>query len=350
MGRPARIAALTWLLLFQPAVSAAQTPSALIDRGIRAYNDLDFSSTAGLMRSALVIGRDSLPVPVRVRALTYLGAAEVLNDALDSAEAAFQRLILLDPTAIIDELLFPPEITSVFRRVKERTKVVRLELPDSVELQVAGDRLTGWAFASSVHPIEASVRSADGRTVRILYRGLIGDSLPIAWDGRDASNVPVSTGSYMIAVESRDLAQRALRVTQVPMDISLMRPESLPPLMPPDSLLLPERSAAGPGLEAAIGGLMAGTAVVVLPRLLAPDAGVGGARFAVAGAVSLSGIGAFLAHRPGQPLSANIAHNDTVRLAWERRRRAMGAGTLEDGIARMAIRFGPAVTIDLQAR
>jgi hypothetical protein len=90
------------------------------------------------------------------------------------------------------------------------------------------------------------------------------------------------------------------------------------PLPPPpaDSLFRPERAAQGPALGALATGALVSGAVLVLPSVTAGGAQPSGARFVVAGAVSVSGIAAFLLHRSSRPIPENVRANRALRDAW----------------------------------
>jgi len=110
------------LLAALPAALPAQAGSArdALKHAILAYQNLDFDLAATLLRRAVA---GTLSDSERVEALTYLGAAEHFRARPDSAAAAFRRLILLAPGYQPDTLIFPPEVTSVFKEVKGRTEV-----------------------------------------------------------------------------------------------------------------------------------------------------------------------------------------------------------------------------------
>jgi hypothetical protein len=115
------------------SVARGQTAAEVVDRGVKAYQGLDLSAAAGLLRRALAVsGRDSLSLADRLRALDYLGATEFLRGSEDSTAAVFRRAVLLSPTHELDALVFPPEITSHFAQVKRDTKAVRIEVPAQV--------------------------------------------------------------------------------------------------------------------------------------------------------------------------------------------------------------------------
>lgn len=297
---------------------AAQEPATLVDRAIDAYQELDLSAAAGLLRRALgVAGDDSLTIDQRTRALSYLGATEFLRGNQDSSEAAFRRLVVTSPRHTLDELVFPPEITSLFARIKRDTKVVQVELPPVMRFQAGEPAYRPELVASSFHRIVATVDGSDGTPVRLLFEGLIGDSLELVWDGLTTRGAPVATGRYHLRVESQGPAREPVRVVRVPLDVRVLGADTVTyPDPPADSLLLPEAMTGGPGIEALIGGAVAGAGIALLPSLMASDASLSGGRIAVGGTVALTGLIGFLTHRPGKPIAENVAYNESLRQDW----------------------------------
>ena len=108
----------------------AQTPSELIERGLAVYRQLDFDAAAGLIRSGFAAGAADVLTPDKhVEALTTLGAAEVFRGNPSLARNAFRDLVIAFPFHEIDALTFPPEVTSLFSRIKQATPVARLVAP-----------------------------------------------------------------------------------------------------------------------------------------------------------------------------------------------------------------------------
>jgi hypothetical protein len=74
----------------------------------------------------------------------------------------------------------------------------------------------------------------------------------------------------------------------------------------------------GGGGNALITGLVAAAAVIALPSLVARGSGGSGDRFAVVGALGVAGLLGFQNQRRPQPIPANIAANQVLRLGWQR--------------------------------
>ena len=352
MSRPwAQTAATTLLVAIFPAVAAGQRSGELIDRGIRAYQVLDYDNATLLLRRALAAPpSDTVPVAERVRALNYLAASELYRGRRDSAAAVFRRLVLSAPRAHPDLLIFPPEVTTVFEATRRSTKAVLAELPADTTLQAGEGRYPIVLFASSFHEIVVALEQEDGRFLRGLYAGAIGDSLLVSWDGLDSAGVPMRTGRYALSVTSRPSpGGEILRVLQLRLDVrATSGRDTLPWPAKPDSL--PERTTPGPALRALALGMLSGAAALALPPVVARGSRPSGARFGVAGAVSLAGILGYFARKPGQPLPQSIAVNSERRAAWQGKvGDVQHENTVRRRTVQLTLRSGKPVVIEREA-
>jgi hypothetical protein len=302
--------------LLLPPWAHGQTTAERLASGVRAYQDLEFDRAAGLLRRATDSGARLTPDEL-ARGLAYLGATEVFREQLDSAHAVFGRLVRLDPRHRIDGLIFPPEVTNVFERVRRQVRAIAVTLPDSATFRAGQPGLVLDLFPSALHQIRVEIQHPDGSVARTVYSGLIGDSLRVEWDGRVAGGAPLPPGRYVLAFSSLDGAGGLIRVIRVPLSVALTLGDTLPhPLAPPDSLLLPERGPTGPALRALIGGLAVGLAVAIAPSVVASEADLSPTRFLVGASVSMASVSTFFALRPGRPLANNITANDRARATW----------------------------------
>jgi hypothetical protein len=71
-------------------------------------------------------------------------------------------------------------------------------------------------------------------------------------------------------------------------------------------------------VRALIPGVVAGVAIVALPKLVATGEDASQARLVVGGAVTIAGIAAFFSHHPGQRLPENEQYNRNLRENWQR--------------------------------
>lgn len=310
-------------VLFFCAVTArgqAQTPEELVERGLTAFTQLDFNAAAGLLRSAFAAGAAGILDPdEHAEALTMLGAAEVFRGNPNLARDAFRQLVLAFPFYEVDELVFPPEVTSLFARVKQSTPVVRLTAPPGEQVVAVGQNTYQVTVrANTNHEILAVVTRGDGRLVQTLFTGPVGDRMVLRWDGRDTTGALLRPGPYTVSVRSGLEAGAWERVAQLPLDVQVRLADTIPtPGAVPDSLLRPEIRGKRPAYEALGGGVLSGLAIVMIPSVVASGSELNGARFAVAGAVGIAGIVGYFKQRPGTPIPANVSYNQTVYAAWQ---------------------------------
>ena len=256
------------ILAIAPLPAAAQTANVLLAEGLRAYQGLDFAAAAELLHRSLE-PEDSVPLapPDRLRALMYLGAADLLRENRDHAVATFRTLLLTDPRYRPDSLVFSPKITQVFAGVLETIKAVGLAAPPEARFPAGEGSLDVRAYATSRHSIEALVSSARGNAVVTLYRGEITDSLTLAWNGLDSTGRTLPSGPYRLVVTSSLAPDQALRYVSLPLELSTTPVDTLPwPAAP-----LPARSRWD--LRFLVPGGLLGTALA-LPAAL----GAGGAK------------------------------------------------------------------------
>jgi hypothetical protein len=303
----------------------AQTAVSLLEQGINAYQDLELEAAIGFLQGALdpalaqQMADPAAARVFRVRALTYLAAAEALRGNTDSALAVFGRLVRLDTRYRPDQLIFPPEVTNIYDAVRREIKVVTVDAPQVTRLRLGQGLFSLKLFASSYHDVTADIRDRDSIRVRSLYRGPIVDSLELEWDGRDPERLVVPSGAYDLWVKSQDSTGNTVRTLRLPLDIQVESPDTLfLPVEPADSLILPEQFSNGPGVQALAGGLLIGAAVAVLPSMISStDSDLMGGRFVVAGTISIAGVATFFRLRPGKPIPANIESNLSLYRTWQ---------------------------------
>jgi hypothetical protein len=301
--------------LVVPSLAAGQAASATVTQGVRAYDDLEFEQAAGLLRRALAVrGTAALSAADVSRALIYLVATELLRDRRDSARAIARRLVVSNPRFRPDELVFPPQLMLLYEAVRRATPAVIAEASADTAIRPGTEAVSIRLYASSVHDIVATLVALDGRVVRTLYRGPIGDSLVLQWNGVDSAGTgPPRSGVYALTVSSLNRDGHVARILRMPIEVLSGPTDTLPhPPPPADSVLLPERRPMGPALRVLAPGLLAGVGVAVLPGLVARGEQPSGARFVVGGTVTLVGIAAFVSHRPGRQIPANVAHNRVI--------------------------------------
>ena len=338
--------ALTVALAAPPAPAQSD---GLVARGVRAYQAVEFAAAATLLRRALA---GALSDSGRIQALAYLGAAEVFagSRGRDSARAAFRRLVLFDPRQRPDPLVFPPQVLAVYEEVRRATKAVRVEAPSEASFKPAVESggFVARLLATSSHEIEVRIGREDGTVVRTLYVGPVSDSMDVQWNGLDVDDREVRSGRYVLSVASRrSLSEPVVRTVLLPLRAEFVAPDTLalPPMLP-DSLLLPEHVPLSAGMGSLATGLLATGAAIALPSLVADGTNPSGARFAVAGALSVAGI-VGLVTQPGKVERRHIAANVATRAEWQRRADAVRAeNARRRDAARLRLWVGSPTVID----
>jgi hypothetical protein len=294
--------------------AVAQSATALVARAVSAYEGLELDAAAGMLRQALAAPlADSLDNAERARALSYLGAIEVLREHRDSAVAVFRRLVLLDPRYRADTFVFPPEVTRLFDDVRVKTRVVAIRVPDDTVVPAQQGWLTVSLFPSAPHDVTALIAREDGRPLRALYTGPLGDSLRVRWDGRDSTGAVAPRGHLWLRVASRAAGGGTERVVQLPFDFDVAVDTIAHPAAPGPEQLLPERANRRTAVRSLASGLLIGAAAVALPQIVAPGERSSGTRLVVGGTLALSGLVGYLRRPPGRPLEGNAATNRARR-------------------------------------
>lgn len=298
---------------------AAQSPSNLLASGIRAYQNLDFVVAERVLARAAEHANAS--TDVRRKSLMYLGATEVLAKHGDSAATVFRTLVLEDPRYRADELVFPPQITSVFDSVRRATPAVAVDVPaDTVVARGADVAIT--IYPSTLHRVTVTVQGPDS-AANILLSGLVADSAEVRWQPPQPTT---DSARFRIVARSLDLNGDVLRSVTVPVSVARASVDTTPlPAPPPDSAYLPERAHDTSGWRALAAGVGVGGALIALAPVVAPSSDLSPGRFAIGGAVSLAGIVGFFTHQPNRVLRANVRANEALRNAWRAKRDAVAA-------------------------
>jgi hypothetical protein len=329
---------------------AAQVAGSPFADGIRAYQNLDFDQAAALLRRAFARST-SAAASERAQALLYLGAADLYRGRRDSAVAVFRRLVQLDPRYRPDRLVFPPEVTSVFDNVRVDTRAVVLVAPPDTEISAGTGAFTFWVVASAFQTVEVTLRYQDGAPFRALYAGPMGDSLRVQWDGLDAAGQMPPVSRVLLRVASRAPTGELAGIVQLPLDLRVVHIDTLPwPKPPADSQFLPERSGGRTALRALLGGVLLAGTVAALPSVVGGDH-PNGSRLVVAGAVGFAGALGYVLHRPGRPLTTNIAANEALRARWQKSVAAVKAENVQrrDDV-HLAVHAGEPTAIKPSAR
>lgn len=328
----------------------AQEDSDPLATAIAAYNDLDFDTAAIRLREALGLsGPQRLSETHRARALMYLGAAELFRDGRPAAVEAFQSLLLAQPRYRPDAVIFPPEVMALYQETRIGVRAIEAVVAPLTDLAVPVERLPVMLYASSLHEIRVRITTSLGAPERILYEGVIGDSLQIAWDGREPSGRVGSQGRYLLRIASRGPGGNIEREVQIPLELEHLPLDTLPwpePLRNAD--LLPETEVRANGMRQFLTGLAGAAAVGALPALVgATDAG--SVRFVVAGTIAGAGIVGLATAAKPRPIEANVAANAARRAEWQRElQRVQAENTERRRVVRVRVRAERAVTVEIR--
>ena len=325
--------------------AAGQSGADLMRQGVRAYQDLDLDVAAGLLRRAIAFeGPAALKRPERATAFMYLTTVELLRSKPDSARAAARRLVLVDPRYRPDPLVFPPQAITLFTGVRRVTPAVTASAPADTEFHPGAEAVAVRVYASAFHGVRAAVTREDGRALRALYVGPIGDSLDLRWDGLDSAGAIAARGRYALTVVSTDSAGRVVRELRLPLDVAPFTRDTQP--LPPPPQLKPEHTPSGPALRALVPGVLAGVGAVVVPSVVAGGEDHSGGRLVVGGAVTLAGVVAFFSHHPNRAIPENTVANRQARDAWtSERTRILTDNARRRGESRLRVKSGDPVII-----
>jgi tetratricopeptide (TPR) repeat protein len=333
-----------------PPSAAAQSAQEQLQYGIEAYGNLELGAAVAFIRRALAASpEEGLSEAERATALGYLGAAEHYRGRSDSAIAAFRQMVLLNPRYRPDPLVFPPPVVRVYDGVRRSLKVIGTAAPPDTTIRLHEEETFAvQLYASSYHSISSLIAREDGTMLRRLYGGDIGDSLSLRWDGFDTEGNPAPSGLYYLSVSSLAPDGVVLRTLQLPLDVELARQDSLTyPPPPADSLLLPERRSAGPGLKSLGLGLALGALAAGLPQLVGGSEEASNSRYAVGGAIAIGGIIGLVMRPPGAALPDNIAANEVLMYEWQARRDSVFAENVQRlRDVRLHIRTGAPLRIE----
>lgn len=316
-------AGLTVCALLVPMAAQAQSASALLDQGVRAYSVREYDGGAWLLRRALAAeGAEALSNAGTARALLYLMATEVARNQRDSAVVAARRLILLDPRYRPDDS-FPPQVIAVYQEARRTAPNVSIRAFGDTAIRPGAEAFLVRLGSSTAPDVTVTVTNGDGRVVRQLFTGTIRDSVDLRWNGLDASGNAPAPGRYAILVTPRrgagGAAGAANWTLRLPLELARPTVDTTPmPPAPPDSLFRPERGNTNGAVRALVPGVVAGAAIVVLPQLVATGERASKARLIVGGAVTIAGVAAFFSHHPGQRIPANVQYNRNIRESWQR--------------------------------
>lgn len=348
--RAARYVIATLLLILAPATLRAQAAPDPLGPSLAAFNDLDYDVAATRLRAALaVVGAQRLADEDRARAFMYLGATEHFRGVRPSAIEAFRQLLIIEPRYRPSEVIFPPEVIALFQETRIGVRATSAAIPANAEISIPRDRLPIRVFASSLHDIRVRVTTSLGAPERVLYEGVIGDSVLVSWDGREASGAAARPGRYLLRISSRSPTGTVERELQVPLELEHVPVDTLPwPDQLRSSQLRPETEVKDDGRRQFITGLFGAASAVLLPSLIGAKE-PSSLRFGVAAGIGITGvIGLTTASRP-RPIPDNIAYNNARRAEWAQEfERVKAENRTRTAVTRVRVRTERAVTVEIR--
>ncbi|PYO95179.1 MAG: hypothetical protein DMD62_02375 [Gemmatimonadetes bacterium] len=311
------------LLALAPAIARAQTATALLDQGVRAYTVREYDGGVWLLRRALATeGANALGATDAARALMYLTATEVARNQRDSALAAARRLVVLDARYRPDPRLFPPDVLAIYQEARRAAPTVSIRALGDTAIKPGTESFIVRLGATASPEVVANVTTADGRVLRTLYQGSFRDSIDVRWNGLDGSGNAPPDGRYAIIVAPSARERRTGAEAwslRLPLEVARPAVDTMPlPPAPPDSLLRPERGDMSGAMHALIPGVVAGAAIMLLPEAVSSADHASNARWIVGGTVAVAGVAAFLSHHPGQRIPGNTEYNRNLKENWRR--------------------------------
>jgi hypothetical protein len=307
------------LVLACPSIGAAQRPDPLA-RPMAAYRDLDYDGAATALRAALALdGTARLGDADRLRAFMYLGATETFRGKRDAAVDAFRALLLIDTRYRPDELVFPPEVSTLFQETRIGLRAVSVVLPEMTEIQSTADRLPVRIYARrcTTSGSPSSMRSV-GRCACCM-RAPSATASNCSGTAAMASGACASAGPYRLRVTSRSPAGRDEREVMVPLAITRADQDTLPlPAPLTAATFRPESAAATGGARYLVSGIVGALAAPRCRRSPGRAARVGSIRFGVAAALGVAGAIGFTRAKQPRPIPENIEWNRRQRETWQR--------------------------------
>ncbi|HEX7939020.1 MAG TPA: hypothetical protein VF483_08495 [Gemmatimonadaceae bacterium] len=189
-------------------ISAPRPPAPPVDAGVNAYADANYDSATVLLRGALkAMGTDSARKGQRVRALTFLGAAELERGHRDSATAAYRQLLTLDPREAPDSAVFGKPVLDFYQQLRSRQRGVA-----RIATTSGGVALT--IIALTPHRLSVGVGRAGASAAFQLFSGLVSDSLVVTWNGAIPGGGSEAPGAYdlvLVATPSDGSAPKTVR-------------------------------------------------------------------------------------------------------------------------------------------
>ena len=314
---------LAWVVVLAagvaPALPAQGSTAELLGQAHELYERLEVERALPLLRQ---IVSPSWPFEVtreqRVEAYKYLGACLTLAGKRDSAVLYFRAAIERDPFTELDPNLFTPAQLTTFSEAQRRTFAVAARPVEPARVDPRTARVAFTIVATHAALVDVKLSAVGTGPSLSLLQGTMEGVREITWDGLLADRRLAPPGRYALAVAGRSRFTGTSDSARVYFDLR----HELAPLEDtlPDldrSALLPERISPEAARQDVAKGLGVAAAALLIAGAAHGDLGVGerGGAGVLAATAGVTGVAAFLVHRRGGAIPANVAANARRRAA-----------------------------------
>jgi len=295
-----------------------------LDRAFAALDDADPERGTVLLRQWLTADAGSAADGTRSLVLARLAEVAWSLGLRDSARVYLHSLVQADAFFSLPRGLFNPELDADYVRLRRETPAIAIRAPHDTVLTPLRDSL----------PIEIAVgRPGDVRLLLRLTRPRPHDSLLITLhvDSVGIATIPLTApdgnvlapGQY--AIEAEVVASGSSASALLELTLERLAADTTPSQSPiPTAAFRAEIKKGSPSFRT-VGESVGLGALALLLSAAVNDAGVSGraiprGAWLIGGSVTLANL---TLKRPGVPLAANVAYNDSLRRQWKEGDRAI---------------------------
>jgi hypothetical protein len=295
-----------------------------LDRALAVLDGADTERGTVLLRQWL--SADAAGAPEGTRSLVLARLAEVAWSLglRDSARVCLRSLVQADAFFSIPLDLFNPDLNADYVRVRRETPAIAIRAPRDTVLTPVRDSLPVWIAVGRPGEVRLLLRLTRPRPRDSLLVALHVDSVGVARIPLTAPDgKALAAGQYAIEAEvaGSGLSSSALlelTVERLPVDTA-------PPQAPiPVAAFRTEIRKGSPSFRT-VGESVGLGALAVLVSAAVNDVGVSGraiprGAWLIGGSVTLANLAL---KRPGIPIAANVAYNESLRRQWKEVDRAI---------------------------
>ncbi len=299
---------------------------ARIDSALARLDAGESERGAAVLREALAPGQPPLAPAVHARAFAGLAEAMWSLGARDSARGYLREVVRADPFYTPSADLFNPDLQAAYVQVRGQTTVIGLRGPRDTVLAPLRDTLPIAIAVGRPGEVRLLLRLAVPRPHDSLLTVVPVDSVVIARIALAAPDGHVlASGVY--AIEGVVAASSSAASTLLQLMVERTGTDTTPHASAiPSATYRPETRKAGVTLRTVREGVGLG-ALAFLVSAVVNNAALSG-RSVPPGALLIGGsvtLATFALKRPAIPVSENVGYNDSLRVAWQARNRAIAA-------------------------